>query len=145
MRSAAKGLALVVVVAAVSLWGCRGGQAQAEGKWLRVDPKTGSFPGDYLVIEPGGSFHMTGNPAMDGKAEFKDGKLHLVIERVGDMTRAEAIKTPGAVGVEEKLKALDAQLVFELRKEDGDEVMKQVGPSGGFAEWRFERAPSDKR
>ncbi len=135
----------VAILATAVLISC-GGRARAEGKWLRLDVKTGSFPGDFLVIEPNGTFHMTGNPAMDGKAVMQEGKLHLKIEKVGDMTRAEAIQTPGAANVEERLKQLDAQLVFELtRDDDGTEILKQVGPSAGFAEWRFERAPGDKR
>lgn len=76
---------------------------------------------------------------MSGTVESKDGHIQLIIERVGEQTREEAIKTPGAESVDKELKKLDEQLVFELVDEGGKSTLKQVGKGRDFAEWRFER------
>jgi hypothetical protein len=86
---------------------------------------------------------MTGNPAMSGKVKIEGSDIHLLIEKVGDQTRAEAVQAHESV--EERLKDLDAQLVFRIEKDGDDTLLKQVGkPSGFAAEWRFERAPSER-
>ncbi len=78
---------------------------------------------------------------MSGKVESEGGHVQLIIENVGEQSRDEAIKTPGAINVEKTLKNLDAQLVFDVVEEDGKSVLKQVGKSRDFAEWRFEKRP----
>ncbi len=96
--------------------------------------------GDVLTIE-GSTWHITGNPAMGGRVEPKDGNVQLIIEKVGDQTRAEAVATPGVKDMEQRLKNLDEQMVFEVVEEGGKTLLKQVGKSRDFAEWRFERQP----
>jgi hypothetical protein len=128
-------------LAAAGLAGCGcGAVSAAQGEWARVDPETSSPMGDLLTIE-GRSWKMTGFPAMSGRVETKDGHVQLIIEKVGDKTREDAIKTPGAVNVEKTLRNLDAQLVFEVVEAGGKSTLKQVGRSRDFAELRFEKRP----
>jgi hypothetical protein len=132
-------LAAVAIFATAALAGCGcGAVGSAQGEWSRVDPETSVPLGDVLKVE-GGSWSLTGNPAMSGKVEAKDGNVQLIIEKVGDQTRAEAIATPGALDTEAKLKELDEQLVFQVESADGKTVLRQVGKKGRFAEWRFEK------
>jgi hypothetical protein len=94
--------------------------------------------GDVLKIE-GDRWTMTGNPSFAGKVSSEGGKVKLVLEKVGDQSRAEAIATPGAQRVKERLESLDEQLVFEVVEQDGKTQLKQVGKGKVFAEWRFVR------
>ena len=92
--------------------------------------------GDVLTID-GSSWSMTGNPAMSGRVEYEGGKVQLIIEKVADQTREEAVRTAGVEGVAERLEELDRQLVFEVEKADGESVLKQVGKGKAFSELRF--------
>ncbi len=96
--------------------------------------------GDVLTIE-GSKWKMTGFPAMSGSIQSKEGNVQLIIEKVGDQTREQAIKTPGAKDVAKTLDNLDKQLVFEVVEENGKSRLKQVGKGRDFAEWRFEKRP----
>ena len=128
------------VVTALVGCGC-GARASAQGEWSRIDPKTGIPMGDVLKVE-GEAFTLTGNPAMSGRVESKDGNVQLVIEKIGDKTRDEAIKAGGAIDVKKRIESLDAQMVFKVEKQEGKTRLVQVGKSGDFAEWRFEKRPS---
>lgn len=136
--------AAAAVLATAALTGCGCGAAgSAQGRWSRIEPETAIPLGDVLTIE-GGSWTMTGNPKMSGKVESKEGKVQLIIEKVGDQTRAQAIATPGAVDTEKRLAELDEQLVFQVETEEGQTILRQVGKKGRFAEWRFVKQPPTK-
>jgi len=128
-------IAVVLVVLVVA----NASHSALDGKWLRVNPKDGSYPGDFIVVK-GNSWTMTGNPALAGTLKNEGGKVYFRIEKVGDKTRADAIKE--GPSVEMRLKALDEQLIFKSEDKDGKTMLMQVGLSSGFAaEWRFEKMP----
>jgi hypothetical protein len=132
------------ILAAATLSGCGcGAVGSVQGEWSRIDPETSVPLGDVLSVD-GSAWTMTGNPKMSGKVDTKDGKVQLIIEKVGDQTRAEAIATPGAVDTEKRLAELDEQLVFQVETVDGKTVLKQVGKKGRFAEWRFAKRAQAK-
>ena len=134
-------VAAIIVAAALVGCGC-GAVGSVQGEWSRIDPETSVPLGDVLKVD-GSAWSMTGNPKMSGKVESKDGKVQLIIEKVGDQTRAEAIATPGAVDTEKRLAELDEQLVFQDESVEGKSILKQVGKKGRYAEWRFaKREPS---
>jgi hypothetical protein len=138
-------LAAAALVVTAALVGCGCGAAGAsQGQWTRIDPESSVPLGDVLTID-GGAWTMTGNPKMSGRLESKEGKLQLIIEKVGDQTRAEAIATPGALETEKRLAELDEQLVFQVQTDGGKTFLKQVGKKGRFAELRFEKRPDETR
>src|SRR5690349_310654 len=115
----------VLVVAVIMM--ASASHTALDGKWLRVNAKDGTYPGDYIMIK-GSSWEMTGNPAMSGTVKNEGGKISLHIDQIGDQTRVEAIKA-NAAGFEERLKALDEQLVFEVEEQKGRLMLIQKGLS----------------
>ncbi|HXH60318.1 MAG TPA: hypothetical protein VNI20_03070 [Fimbriimonadaceae bacterium] len=127
-RSAVLCSALFLVLVA----GCGG--PNVVGKWELLDPVTKQTLGDVMTIEKAGKWHRTGFPAMEGTYRWEGDTLHFSIQKVGEMTRQQAIDSmKGKADVEAQLEKLEKQYTFKLVEEDGTTYLKQDAPVGGFS------------
>ena len=110
-----------------------------QGRWSQVDAKSGTEMGNVLTFT-GNKWHLTGLPDMDGRVDWRDGRAHLLVEKVAGQDRAAAVKSAGGqVDMEAQLKRLDEQMVFDVVKEGGKTYLKQAGPNSLFVELRFRK------